>query len=115
MSRVSESQVREIITTNIESLYSFITTANTVTNMISGIEEAMLEQIELYLAAHFVSVADKFNRQTQSSILDASDSFTQATGSGFSATFYGQQAIAFDTTGTLKAFSAKKKAAMFVL
>jgi hypothetical protein len=62
--RVTEAEVRAIKSTKLTPLTTFITTANILTDKLaasacgSGLSDAELKQIELYLAAHFVSVTD---------------------------------------------------------
>ena len=109
--RVTDSEVREIIDidVSITNITPFITIANLlVTDKLSnsGLSVEMLKEIERWLSAHFVAIRDP--RVKSESIGGISTSYQGTTGEGLKSTLYGQQAIMFDTTGTLANFGMKK-------
>lgn len=80
-----------------------------------GLSEAVLTQIEIFLAAHFAVLAVErggLRREVQGDSAQAyhniSEKFT-----GFKLTRFGLQAIALDTTGTLVADGAANLKAVF--
>ena len=102
MARTTSGDVSAIIDTDV-SIEPFITTANLLVTQKLGnstLSAAMLEQIEKYLAAHFVAIRDP--RTTQEDRGDASASFEgkNQSGMGLKSTQYGQTVIDLDTTGT---------------
>ena len=72
----------------------------------SGLSEARLKEIERNLAAHFYCMKDI--RSTSEGAGGVSVSYAMSIGQGLAATLYGQQAMMFDTTGTLTAINNKK-------
>lgn len=99
--RVTNSEVKTIIDTDVD-VTAFITVANLiVTNMLSGgsLSDAMLKEIERWLSAHFVAIRDP--RIGQEKIGDASVTYLLTTGKGLDATPFGQQVKVLDTTGKL--------------
>ena len=106
--RVDASQVKELITTNIDEgiiVTSMIDTANLYvdTHLIdSGHSEEVLAKIELYLAAHFVAISEERGALRSSKMGDATDEWdTASVGTGFNSTRFGQTALTLDTTGIL--------------
>jgi len=92
-----------------------ITTANAITdNTLSGqgLTEPILEQIELYLSAHFCSLKEP---QIYEEEWGGRDSIAKEkrskplVGVGLNATWFGQQAIMLDTSGTLAEMSQQNK------
>lgn len=71
-----------------------------------GLSEARLKEIERSLAAHFYCMRDI--RSTSEGAGGVSTSYAMSIGQGLAATLYGQQAMLFDTTGTLTALNNKK-------
>ena len=105
--RVTDPEVKQIINTDITT-DPFITTANVLVNKIeaNGISDSgHLKEIERWLAAHFVAVRD--NRAaglSDFSVGDADEKYLKssfALTKGLGSTYYGQQAVALDTSGTL--------------
>lgn len=104
--RVTAADVREIIDTSLGDggLTACITAANllisTKSEMLSSLTEEVLTQIELWLSAHYVSVADP--RVVEERTRETSLKYAQpAAGKGLAGSPYGQTAIALDPTLTL--------------
>lgn len=72
----------------------------------SGLSEARLLEIERNLAAHFYCMKDV--RASSEGAGGVSVSYAMSVGKGLDATLYGQQAMMFDTSGTLTAINNKK-------
>jgi hypothetical protein len=110
---VTDSDVKAVIDTTRDTS-PFITTAQLVVDeqlLTKGFSADRLDAITVYLAAHFVAIAEPSSRSnlTSEKMGDASETYRVAIaklGVGFNATPYGQQAIALDTSGTLAAMSA---------
>lgn len=108
--RVTEEEVREILTTSLTSLTAFISTANVmVTEELvgEGLSDDRLKEIERYLAAHFACIASPRKRDEKVDV--ASATYRGKTDMGLDATLYGQQAKILDTTGILAATSSGAK------
>ena len=128
MSRVTPSEVKEIISTTLggTQLNPFITAANlTVTNKLVslGLSASLLKEIERWLTAHYVSVyLNSVNSQgglisRERVAGDTEIEYVTRKISGvanLTATSYGQQAIMLDYTGTL-ANLGKRKAIIKVI
>lgn len=73
----------------------------------SGLSEARLDKIVMYLAAHFLSLSEGAEVR-RSKMGDADESYVTPNGKmqGFQITRYGQQALALDTSGKLAASQA---------
>ena len=120
MPRVSEEELKGIIETRAdESVWSYIEDANTLVNEtldIATFTEARLKLIEKYLAAHLWVVAAEKGGLTLERALDAVNEYKVQEGTGLSATRFGQQVMAFDTSGALhKVLSYAKKAQLRVV
>lgn len=103
MARTTDTAVFEIIETTLTDIDTFITTANLfVTNVLgdAGLSDALLEEIERYLTAHFLSVKDQRVKSEKIDVL--SFTYQGDTGMGLKATHYGQTAILLDSSGTLE-------------
>jgi hypothetical protein len=101
-----------------EDLEVFVTSANVMVeeNLLNaGLSSAMLTQIELYLAAHFLTLAEEMGGIVRDTYGDAASSFANVYGPGLKATRWGQQAIAFDVSGTLQALTTQKPRAQIRL
>jgi len=101
--RVVAHEVEEIVDTDLEegSINAHINFAHTLTDRVTGLSATELGQIELLLAAHFVSIQQP---QLKSESVGGSFSASYQVGpldEGLKATVYGQQAIALDDSGTL--------------
>lgn len=112
-SRVYPDDVKEIIATSLtdEAINACINTANNIIDAnLTALSEAsaLLMDIELWLAAHFVAVRDPKAKQ-KSVAGEYSVTYEKGTpGTGFSATTWGQQALALDFTGTLASMGLKR-------
>jgi hypothetical protein len=118
--RVTVSEVREIIDTALgdAGVAACISAANALidskTEMVSLLLEDTLTQIELWVAAHNVSVADP--RVTEERTRETSVKYAQPkVGTGLTGSPYGQVAISLDTTLTLADAPATRRASFRVL
>lgn len=108
MARTSTSDVKDLTGTTLDDpiVSNFVDDANVYVDehlTDEGLSSAILEKIEKYLAAHFLSMLDR--RTSEEDVGDTSFTFEGDSGMGLKATTYGQQAIAYDTTGTLQKLS----------
>lgn len=98
------TDVKGIIDTTVEDvdIDRFIKTAQALVDarlLTKGLDDALLEQIELYLSAHYLTFKEK---QTSSVRFgDAKDVYQGRTGMGLNSSHYGQTALALDISGTL--------------
>ena len=77
----------------------------------AGMSEARLKLVELWLAAHFLTVVAEKGGLTRSRMGQSEDWFSDIYSTGLGSTRFGQTAILYDTSGRLaKAGSAKGKA-----
>ena len=118
--RVTTDEVNDIIETGQKDLTSFIETANLLVdeNLVGkGMSDALLKQVELYLAAHFAAINIERGGLMKSKLGDSEDTYSRADfkGSGLGLTRYGQQAIAMDNSGILGTMSASGSARFTVL
>ena len=106
--RVSEAEVREIISTPQTDLLPFITAANIVVTRVLGsvqppINTLTLKEIERWVSAHFVASRDQ--QISSEKIGDAEVRYaTPYQGVdfvGLKSTTYGRQAMVLDPTGNL--------------
>lgn len=114
MARTSPTAVQEIIDTDLTDtqINAFITAANLlVTNQLAskGLGNAMLAEIERWLAAHLLATRDQ---RVQSESVDGaggySVTFQGRTDMGLDATIYGQQVKILDTSGTLASMGLRQ-------
>ena len=104
--RVTEVEVRSIMESSPTDLAPFITLATLLVDEELGdstLSPARLKEIERWLAAHFAAV--KAPLTTQESIKVGVSYQRSQSGKMLMATQYGQQAVALDTTGVLKAMT----------
>lgn len=107
--RVTADQVKDVAPTSISDAVvatSMIDTANVLVDahlLTAGLNDHVLEKIELYLAAHFVALTEEQGGLTRSKLGDADESFANVYEAGLKSTRFGQQAMAIDTTGILNA------------
>lgn len=102
--RVTAEQVMEIISTSLteDQVNAFINMAHALVDerlVDQNLGSTLLEQIELLLSAHFLTLRDP--RAQQEKIDEYSVTYQGSTSEGLKATIYGQQAIALDSSGTL--------------
>lgn len=111
--RVSEKQVKEIIDTELteSEIKPFVITANklvTATLANEDYSDDILQEIELYLAAHFVAIRDP--RVKSETVGQVSVSYHGQSGMGLEHTPQGQQVLLLDYNGVLrKALETKGK------
>ena len=106
--RVTEDEVKEIIEvdTSITSIVPFITVANQLVTSEctdSSLTDAILKEIERWLAAHFVAIRDM--RRSSEKAGTVAENFQHSLGLNLQVTMYGQQACMLDTSGALLALS----------
>lgn len=113
--RTSEAAVRAIIETDKNlSIAPFIDTATAMTDYIvsqdadSQLNNALLEEIEKYLAAHFYRHRDA--QAEQKTTEKASAVFQGKTAMYLEGSWWGQTAIALDVTGCLRGMSKGTRA-----
>ena len=92
-----------VITRFINSANVFIT--NTLGN--STLTAEVLEEIEMWLSAHFISVSRE-RMAAKEEAGGAKIEYVGKTGEGLNSTSYGQTAMALDTTGTLTNIALNK-------
>ncbi len=119
MARVTAETVKEIISTTLSDdvvNQNHIITANIyVTEHLatSGLSDAILERIELYLAAHYVALTEEGGGLTRDKLGDADTSYANIYASGLNSTRFGQAALALDSTGILAAVAQTSLKAEF--
>lgn len=110
--RVTADDVGNIIDTDLAStlVNAFIMTANTIVdeNLLNcGLSDALLVQIELWLAAHLVAIRDQ--REVRIDALQAEVEYhVPKFGMGLQSTMYGQMALALDKSGRLAALGNQR-------
>ena len=108
--RVIDEEVRQLITLkDTQDSTPFIETANSIVDaklLTSGLSDTTLRQIELYLAAHFSSLAFERGAPKRIRIGESVEEFYQDIGPGFRQTRFGQMAVVLDTSGTLSSINA---------
>lgn len=114
--RVTVSEVTDIYDTNMDSdkIQRFIQSAHVLVNSTlasSGLAADVLKEIELWISAHFIYMRDP--QALRSKIGDSEAwhfpaSVTTAFARGLNLTPYGQQALVFDTTGSLASLGKQK-------
>lgn len=109
--RVRDDEVKQILDTDINTT-PFIETANVFINDLLSTEisegtvsAAVLRQMELWLAAHFVSIRDKPVKSEKAG--DGQVTYAVQEGKGLDATPYGQQVKAIDPTGKMATVGGK--------
>jgi hypothetical protein len=77
----------------------------------AGMSDARLKLVEVYLAAHFLTISEEKGGLTRSRMGNSEDWFSDVYTAGFGSTRFGQTAVSFDESGILaKMGSAKGKA-----
>ena len=122
MARVSATEVKEIIETDIcddTIIGNFIDTAHTYVeeHLVGGDceqSDAILKKIEMYLAAHFLSITDEGGALKFSKLGDASEAYdTGNFGDGLNSTRFGQTAVMLDACGILAGLASTNLKALF--
>lgn len=105
---VSDAQVKAVIDTQRDTT-PFITAADLIITedlANAGLSVARLTQIELYLAAHFTCITEERGGIQAEKAGDIFEKYqppsTSKNAGGLATTRYGQQALALDTSGTLR-------------
>ncbi len=117
--RVTADGVKSIIETSINDadvLAHMISTANLYVDthlLLAGHTDAMLTEIEKYLAAHLVALTEEKGGVTRSKMGDADESYANVFESGFNSTRYGQTAVVLDSSGILAKLSITNARAEF--
>ncbi len=105
MARTTDAAVKQIISLNvITDTTPFINTANLlVTRHLgnSNLGNALLEEIEKYLAAHLVALHNDERQLTEQKLGDATDKYAGEFGSKLNFTQWGQMVQMLDDTGIL--------------
>lgn len=78
-----------------------------------GMSEARLKLVEVYLAAHFLTVSEEKGGLTRSRMGNSEDWFADIYSAGFGSTRFGQTAASFDESGTLAKMGTGKGKAEF--
>lgn len=115
MARVTSSEVKGLIATKFD-VDPFIATANLLIDEIlvgQSMSDERLKTIELWLAAHFVAVAEERGALMGSSKGDSEETYKIVVGTGLNMTRFGQQALSLDTTGLLAEKTTTLKPAQF--
>ncbi len=116
--RVTDQEVTALIAVpDGKSVMPFIETATLIVDeqlVSKGLSDARLKQIELYLAAHFVTLMEEKGSLVREDVGEARQSMWGVSlGTGLTMTRFGQQAIALDTSGTLSNMATISKSAQF--
>lgn len=110
MARVTQAEVKAIAglaETAAQAIVEAINVSATlVSENLSGLSEATLRSIELFLAAHFATLAWEKGPLAAMRVGEAQERYHDIYKGGLSATRFGQQALLLDTTGKLAAISA---------
>ena len=107
MARVTDSEVREIITTSITPLTAYITAANLIINRYATAcalaTAAELKEMERWLTAHLIAGSDKSTEKTSESIGSVSASYASGavSGAGLLTSSYGQRVVLLDPCGII--------------
>lgn len=114
MARVTDTEVKEIIETDLNT-NPFINTANVMVNKYLVGQECMdaatLKEVELYLAAHFTTMRE---RQLESEkVSRATDKYLGKADMGLDFSQYGQTAMLLDCSGKLASLNQRKVTAIF--
>lgn len=119
--RVTAAEVKVLVETGKSDadVGIFIDAANLIVNEEvvpkASMSEARLKLIELYLAAHFLTVTEERGGLLSSETGQSAESYVGAftSGVGLALSRYGQQAIDLDKSGVLSGMSGGTKKAQF--
>ena len=103
--RTTATEVKDVITTSLTDVQvdTFISTANVMVNAHlsgSGLGEGLLTEIEKYITAHLIAMT-KDQKPMEVEIDGVKEKYQGKTGMNLQATFFGQIAVALDSTGKL--------------
>src|SRR3972149_1678004 len=112
MARVAQSEVRDIAGLPNEAVLAIAAAIPVSATLVDenlvgqGISEATLKSIELFLSAHFATLAWANGPLASVKIGEAAERYHDIYKGGFSSTRFGQQALLLDKSGKLAAMSA---------
>ncbi len=118
MARVTHDEVNDLIATGDKDTTPFIETAtNFITDELgsSGLSEARLRSIELWLSAHYTALSIEKGGLKSQTIDDVKEVYAVQDGVGLGGTRYGQTAMSLDTTGILRSLGGKGAARFTVV
>lgn len=113
MERIACIEVTRIIDTDLDIsvIDAYISTAHEVVNNILGsdstISDELKRSIEIWFTAHLIA-ATREQQIQKASVGGADVTYQGMTGKGLEATLYGQQVLAIDVTGKMKALGTKR-------
>ena len=111
MSRITDTELRALTQEPVATDCTIaMTTASAVMDGYladSGMSEALLKAIELYLAGHYLLVSLENGPLAKKSVDFASEGYHDVYKGGLLSTRFGQQAVALDITGALAEMSAR--------
>jgi hypothetical protein len=112
---VTTADITAVIDTN-RNVQPFLDTASLIVSedlQGKGLSSSRLDEITIYLAAHFVAITEEKGGLRREKTGDAEDAYVTPTkvDSGLAMTRYGQQALILDSSGTLAKISAGSKLA----
>lgn len=114
---ITEAQVRATIEVSKDyDITVFMVTAKLIRDEDlagQGLSTARLDQIEIFLAAHFTAIANERGGLKSTETLNAKDEYFGDYGRGLNSTRYGQQAQILDTSGILAAQAEPVSKAQF--
>lgn len=116
---VSATKVLELVTSSISAAVVTSNMLPTAENIVTvhltgkGHSDTTLDDITLYLAAHFVALVEEGGAVTMRGLGEARDGFADVFSAGLGSTRFGQTALALDTTGTLTRLTAPSLKAEF--
>jgi hypothetical protein len=119
VARATDADVRALVEIPADvSTAPFITSASALVTLLlasSGLSEAILTQIEIFLAAHYAVLVVENGGLRRQTVGQSTDVYADINNKliGLLSTRFGQQAIAFDSTGILQDAATGKAKAQF--
>lgn len=103
MSRVTVTEVKQIITTSVNVVPHIKAASIIVDKLLSSVitDGDQLKEIERWLAAHFVAGNESEQQIVKEKIGETEVTYQNIKGDDLNSTFYGQRAKMLDTSGTL--------------
>lgn len=117
--RATDADVRALVEIPADvSTAPFITSASVITNLLlanSGLSEAVLTQVEIFLAAHYAVLVVEGGGLRRQTVGQSTDVYADISNKfiGLLSTRFGQQAIAFDSSGKLQDAATGRAKAQF--
>lgn len=108
---IQASDVEKVVKTNLSSIQYQVDAAELLVNedlKDSGLSDARLEQIAVYLAAHLVALSDSGLRVKSLDLDGVRRTYFGESGQGLQSTHYGQIAMDMDPTGSLRDLNKPK-------